>query len=590
MSTANQQPHVPFLPGYRVDLQPKANHHKTHMFDVNSGIRVDLNRELTAVDPRSLTTQPAYVSAAALSSTSSSTASKEEKEQTTKAYVNSNPFTSSSAIGNHVHAATLSRLPAWVAYDRKVLRFSAYFKESIVASSVESWRLRKCVIYYYLEDDSIHIAEPKVENSGIPQGVFIKRHRIPRSANNQHDYFNFTDLYIGSDLPVYGRVFHIVDCDNFTRDFYAANNIQLADSEQYPTDSFTTKQLSTVKHNHHKVMNPLKFFMEATLGKPNTNPSSTRQFLQNDGKVLRFYCTWNDDKMYGEVRPYILHYFLADDTAEVLEISQPNSGRDSFPVLLRRGKLPRNFAEATANVAKIGLQNDSNENNRFYTESDLRVGEYVNVYGRNLLICGADRFTQDYYIENYGMSVDDFPRINMDDSVTERPKMIPPPYNGYGTEEDSLGSFLYLMPKVPKPDFKKFMENDGINIRFLAKLVNPKKVDQNRRFIIVFYMNNDTIGVFEKIERNSGFIGGKFLERSRLKNPATDEYFKANDLYVGSEVTINHFQFELIECDEYTRKFISNNPQIWKNIVNQPNQTQQLSKLSAEELANIERS
>ena len=26
----------------------------------------------------------------------------------------------------------------------------------------------------------LQISEPKVENSGIPQGVFIKRHRIPK--------------------------------------------------------------------------------------------------------------------------------------------------------------------------------------------------------------------------------------------------------------------------------------------------------------------------------------------------------------------------------------------------------------------------
>jgi hypothetical protein len=28
---------------------------------------------------------------------------------------------------------------------------------------------RRCLIYLYLEDDSIHVAEPKQQNSGIPQ-------------------------------------------------------------------------------------------------------------------------------------------------------------------------------------------------------------------------------------------------------------------------------------------------------------------------------------------------------------------------------------------------------------------------------------
>ena len=59
--------------------------------------------------------------------------------------------------------------PAWVAFDRKVLRFNCYFKEAVNESRLENYRIRNCVLYYYLEDDSMHVSEPKVENSGIPQ-------------------------------------------------------------------------------------------------------------------------------------------------------------------------------------------------------------------------------------------------------------------------------------------------------------------------------------------------------------------------------------------------------------------------------------
>lgn len=110
--------------------------------------------------------------------------------------------------------ATMSRLPAWVAYDRKVLRFFAYFSEPVYASNVETWRVRKCVICYHLEDDSIQITEPRVENSGIPQGVFVKRHRVPKS---EFEYYQVHDLYVGGEIAIYGRIFKIVDCDSFTR-------------------------------------------------------------------------------------------------------------------------------------------------------------------------------------------------------------------------------------------------------------------------------------------------------------------------------------------------------------------------------------
>ena len=46
-----------------------------------------------------------------------------------------------------------------------------------------------------------------------------------------------------------------------------------------------------------------------------------------------------------------------------------------------------------------------------------------------------------------------------------------PPYNGYGSLEDSLQSCLTLVPQPPKKDFIKMMENHGKILRFLAILV-----------------------------------------------------------------------------------------------------------------------
>lgn len=90
-----------------------------------------------------------------------------------------------------------TKLPQWVENDRKVcwtywgvgkhagkrhgpfldalglcvqvLRFYGYFKESVVESNMENHRIRKVILYYYLEDDSMHVAEPRQDNSGIPQ-------------------------------------------------------------------------------------------------------------------------------------------------------------------------------------------------------------------------------------------------------------------------------------------------------------------------------------------------------------------------------------------------------------------------------------
>lgn len=534
---------LPFLPGYRLEPPPK-EYAKKHIFDVNQGIRQergDLEGERGRI-VMGASQQPPMATAGDLRASRM-------------------PMDGTGLMGQTMPAAVgLQKQPAWVAYDRKVLRFYCYFMERVVSSAVEVERARKCVLYFYLEDDSVHIAEPKIENSGIPQGVFIKRHRLPK-ADGQ--YIGLADLMIGADITVYGRTFFMIDCDDFTRSFYQSNGVEQSPGMPYPMDEFSKKHEPLVDHTHHKLMNPLKNFMEASLGKPmGIEIVATQKFLKNDGRVLRFFCTWEDGKMYGEKRPYILHYFLADDTVEVLEIQQANSGRDPFPALLKRQKLPKEFKEACPNVASIGVTKENNI--RYYTEVDFRIGEVVKVYGRELLVCGCDQFTQAFYLENFPhLTPADFPQLSVDAPEKAVPRMGPPPYNGFGSEEDSLGSFLYLMPKVPKRDFHKLLNNDGKIMRFLGKFTYPQPADKARRFIIAYYLANDTIGVFEKFERNSGFIGGKFLERSRLKNVATGEYYKASDLEVGRAVIVNDFSFDLLAADDYTLKYIAENPQVF---------------------------
>ena len=48
--------------------------------------------------------------------------------------------------------------------------FNAYYKQTVHESPAEHFRVRPVNIYYYLEDDSISVVEPHVENSGMPQG------------------------------------------------------------------------------------------------------------------------------------------------------------------------------------------------------------------------------------------------------------------------------------------------------------------------------------------------------------------------------------------------------------------------------------
>ena len=46
----------------------------------------------------------------------------------------------------------------------QVLRFDAFFKQTVHESPDEYYRVRVVKMYYYLEDDSIAVVEPPVQN------------------------------------------------------------------------------------------------------------------------------------------------------------------------------------------------------------------------------------------------------------------------------------------------------------------------------------------------------------------------------------------------------------------------------------------
>jgi DUF1126 PH-like domain len=84
-----------------------------------------------------------------------------------------------------------------------------------------------------------------------------------------------------------------------------------------------------------------------------------------------------------------------------------------------------------------------------------------------------------------------------------------PPYNGFGSEEDSLNSCLSLLPRPPKRDFARFMEYDrrGMDshiLRFLARLDTDRPIESERTFIVNFYLADGTVSVFEPIGKSPG--------------------------------------------------------------------------------------
>jgi hypothetical protein len=87
-------------------------------------------------------------------------------------------------------------------------------------------------------------------------------------------------------------------------------------------------------------------------------------------------------------------------------------------------------------------------------------------------------------------------------------------------------------------------------------LYRPKPEDSNRKFIITFYLNDDSLQIYEPPSKNSGFSTGKFLERGQYKNENGDKY-QPEHLIVGQNLKINGYCFHFTDCDDFTKKWYS---------------------------------
>jgi hypothetical protein len=106
---------------------------------------------------------------------------------------------------------------------------------------------------------------------------------------------------------------------------------------------------------------------------------------------------------------------------------------------LRKSKLPKNpqFTYCP------GLETKKEE---YYVPEDLVLGNHIYIFKRKALIYDCDEFTKKWYKEIMGI---DMVPIRMKKNPPNKVFHQIPPWNGYGTEEDSLRNVFELIP-LPK--------------------------------------------------------------------------------------------------------------------------------------------
>ncbi|KAL2714276.1 EF-hand domain-containing family member C2 [Vespula squamosa] len=470
----------------------------------------------------------------------------------------------------------VQELPPWIAYDGQRLMFDAYYQETVQERWKSSFQIRVVTISFFLEDGTMKISEPIVDNSGLEQGVLVRRQRIPLPDPIRYKFYDIIDLNIGKEPEIFGRVYKIVNCDKFTRQFLNRMGIPVPDPIKIPLDPYIERR-------------KLPFFPK----KPKSHKlDHLRNFLKYDRQVLRFYGYWDDtESAYGIIHDLEIHYYLADDTMEIKENVEVNSGRDSGCMLVKRMKIPKFYSgldpigegdpytilnvmgeDINQSYMMIDALNIGKSKKVYYKDNELSIGAKMDIFGRTITITDMDAFTKEYYRTKYGLN--DFTPLEKPqkkDEVGEPIERYIPPYNGYGTYEDSLGNCLSIIPKPPQTDFIKFLYYDkqGFDskvLRFRAQMISKIPENLERQFIIRFYLIDDSISIFELTKRNSGFRRCLFLRKMPIMLPKQEifsskkpEYYKPGDFYIGACLNINEFHFSIISADIYALRYMEIN-------------------------------
>lgn len=201
----------------------------------------------------------------------------------------------------------------------------------------------------------------------------------------------------------------------------------------------------------------------------------------------------------------------------------------------------------------------------------MNVGTTLDVFGRSILLVDCDKFTRDHYRRNYGIEA--MPPIakpagscnRLSEKEFVEHKL--PPFNGWGSHEDSEGNCKDIEPKAPLVDYMKLLKFGDSRLRFGAKMESNTPANAQRSFIIVYYLSSNSVSIYETDGRNSGFKNGEIYKRQTSYLPNQEWYssdrpqiYLPQHFYIGATVRLQDISFNLNSADEFTLGHMESHP------------------------------
>ncbi|XP_014284484.1 EF-hand domain-containing family member C2 [Halyomorpha halys] len=473
-------------------------------------------------------------------------------------------------------------VPSWIVYDKQVLSFDAYYLESMIESGMFcNYMVRNCKIIYFLEDGTMKVVEKPVINSGLPQGVIMKRQKIKiPGMENKADFYGILDLNVGKEIELYGKVFKIINCDVFTRKFLNRLGISVPEGSTSPQDPYLNKRIEDIQKKKRKAL----------------KNRTVRNLLEMDNRILNFKAYWDDqDTEGGYVHLLRILYFLSDNTIEVKDVT--DSEKSYF--IIKRSKISKEGQMSISQpgdneeVTLLNVLGPTVEKSRFvvdplglgleekeyYTDRDITIGSVICSYGRRFIIYDMDKFTKEYYAQKFGLDDLNPLEVPTNKEETEAIKRCKdtleelPPHNGFGSFEDSAINCLYLIPSAYVKTWKRNTATEPVGydskiLRFLARLVAERHQEEHARdFIISYYLEDNTLSVYEIPKDNSGITGGYIIKKRKIYKPGYSKFSSKppeemglEDLFLGNTINLDNMIFFLHDIDEYSMKYMELHP------------------------------
>ena len=111
-----------------------------------------------------------------------------------------------------------------------------------------------------------------------------------------------------------------------------------------------------------------------------------------------------------------------NDTVEVREVHSPNDGRDPFPILISRQRIPKNRYDVGSTFSAVTMELSDKEIKEYFSPADFAIGKTVQIYNRMFFIYDCDNFTRAYYLQRFGRT--DFDPISVDRRGNIIPKEV----------------------------------------------------------------------------------------------------------------------------------------------------------------------